>query len=81
MSVPENPLAFPLQDGPVIWPGMTLRDWFAGHALAGQLASVDRADAETMKTNGDEWTYRMFAKHSYALADALLAHREKGSQP
>jgi hypothetical protein len=48
-------------------PGMTLRDWFAGQALAGNLASVPPdadPDAEAM------------ARFSYRVADAMLAARE-----
>ena len=47
--------------------GMTLRDWFAGMALQGIIASgrvcVDHADA---------------ARDAYCYADAMLAAREKG---
>ena len=46
--------------------GMSLRDWFAGQALA-DLASVDR-DVEMFGV--DE-----VAKECYQLADAMLAHR------
>jgi hypothetical protein len=45
--------------------GMTLRDWFAGQALAGLLADPDR--------NGSDSQY---AKVAYSLADAMLATRE-----
>ncbi len=47
------------------WSGMTLRDWFAGQALAGMLTNPDdlhgAADA---------------AKIAYAMADAMLEARE-----
>jgi len=46
---------------------MTLRDFFAGQALAGLLADP-RSDG-----NG-EW----FAKQAYVLADAMIRHREAG---
>jgi hypothetical protein len=45
--------------------GMTLRDWFAGQALAGLLADPDR--------NGSD---NQYAKVAYSLADAMLAARE-----
>ncbi|MFA6241960.1 MAG: hypothetical protein WC655_13580 [Candidatus Hydrogenedentales bacterium] len=49
--------------------GMTLRDWFAGQALAGVLASYSNEqwvnDAETS------------AKEAYRRADAMLAERAK----
>lgn len=48
--------------------GMSLRDWFAGQALAGQ--ALKRAD---------EWwaDYELAAKRCYKIADAMLAEREK----
>jgi hypothetical protein len=45
-------------------PGMTLRDWFAGQALQGLLASTKTSDALTI------------AKDAYILADAMLRARE-----
>ena len=50
---------------PNIWfeDGMTLRDWFAGQALAG--------------ADFDEWReYDHLARHCYQVADAMLAARE-----
>jgi hypothetical protein len=46
-------------------PGMTLRDWFAGQALAGALAdpTCDLSPIE-------------LAKKTYEFADAMLAARE-----
>ena len=44
--------------------GMTLRDWFAGMALQGLLASEVRAK------------YRDFATGSYMLADEMLLERK-----
>ena len=49
--------------------GMSLRDWFAGQALAGWLA------VETGTIMGYEPS---IAKGCYDLADAMLAEREKG---
>ena len=43
--------------------GMSLRDWFAGQALAGQLSNED---ADPVK----------IAKWSYSFADAMIAARE-----
>ena len=45
--------------------GMTLRDWFAGQALAGLLASGGAAD----------WSND--AENAYRAADAMLAAREE----
>lgn len=49
--------------------GMTLRDWFAGQALAGLLAS-DRIGQ--MVDN---------AKDAYTIADAMLAERKREPKP
>jgi hypothetical protein len=44
--------------------GMTLRDWFAGMALSGNIGKlVDSSDPKTI------------AQYAYALADAMLAER------
>jgi hypothetical protein len=57
--------------------GMSLRDWFAGHALAGIMAnettpfSADHAEVEPSQ----------IAAAVYELADAMLAKREKDRQP
>lgn len=70
---PENPPAFPTPDQytpggqPVMQgsSGMTLRDWFAGQALAGMCAQPTDGNA-----NAD-------ARYAYHLADAMLAERAK----
>lgn len=50
-------------------PPMSLRDWFAGQALAGEAA-----------TQGDcIWKAADLAERAYAVADAMLAEREKSS--
>jgi len=45
--------------------GMTLRDWFAGQALAGVLANSNDDYSEPP------------AKWAYAIADAMIAERNK----
>lgn len=50
-----------VQFAEVTYPGMSLRDWFAGQALAG--CSVDLCDP------------RMVAEWCYGVADAMLAAR------
>lgn len=63
--------AFPLKEastGDAL--GMTLRDYFAGHALAGMLADLPK----TMY--GLDWQ-RNVAKGAFELADAMLAERAK----
>lgn len=49
--------------------GMSLRDWFAGQALAGYLASFAGCEADPAK-HADA-----LAKTCFTLADALLAAR------
>jgi hypothetical protein len=67
-EVLANPSAFPLpgwnEDGPGGYPpdpGMTLRDWFAGQALAGMAAQ---------ELDGS-------AQYAYFLADLMLEARAK----
>jgi hypothetical protein len=80
MSEIENPPAFPQHPSAMVaservWgdPGMSLRDWFAGQALAG-LAAVD---------HGNDWGRAgkghgpACARMAYAIADAMLAARKE----
>lgn len=78
----SNPPAFPsvcLGDPghPASEPGMTLRDWFAGQALAGVMSicvSDTPRDGEAMPQS--------FARKAYEIADAMLAARStQGEQP
>ncbi len=57
--------AYPQATG-TYWSGMTLRDWFAGHALAGIADNTD-----------DDRYLAHIAKSAYALADAMLDERQK----
>jgi len=62
---PDNPRAFPnTYDA-----GMTLRDYFAGQALAGSCASAI--------PGRPTYTAEQLAAGCYALADAMLAERAK----
>lgn len=66
----ENPSAFPKFDYGNYGGGMTLRDWFAGQALAGFTAChFDNGDA--IMDAADT------AKAAYNYADAMLAERSK----
>ena len=55
--------AFPLHGGEWVQHGMTLRDWFAGQALAGLVASIETPDDH--------------ARHAYLIAEAMLIERLK----
>ena len=61
----------------VIQPGMSLRDWFAGQALAGDMAAQGDVLGEWLNDVNDEHiNYR--AVFFYRFADAMIAAREKG---
>lgn len=48
--------------------GMSLRDWFAGQALAGEASA-----------QGDTWQDpKKLAERAYRFADAMLVERRKG---
>jgi hypothetical protein len=64
----ENPPAFPRDERFLGHNGMTLRDWFAGQALAGFMASTNRPT--TIARDDAEWCY--------IVADAMLAARNAG---
>lgn len=72
----ENPPAFP-RSGSVYdygaQPGMTLRDYFAGQALAGLLA---HPYCKSVGPGFNGVTVRV-AIEAYAVADAMLAERAK----
>ncbi len=77
MSTSDNPSAFPRKltseerDGVTVFfgeDGMTLRDWFAGQALTGWLASYDADQSVKAKS---------LAEFAYGVADAMLEARKK----
>lgn len=55
--------------GDVQHPGMTLRDWFAGQAMAGMLSG----------TPGPHLIPDRLSKESYEHADAMIAARKAGA--
>lgn len=91
MNNPDNPPAFPtewsteLKPGEAIqkgqftaqFPGMTLRDWFAGQAvnalIAGHVAS--HPDHHIGEDDGLH-----IAVGAYRIADAMLAERKRGHE-
>ena len=64
MSKQDGGPAFPLKNLG-LYPGLTIRDYFAGQALAGMLANTD-----IDKPPGP------LAEDAYMLADAMLAERD-----
>lgn len=76
---PDNPHAFPVAtiDG-YTQDGMSLRDYFAGQALAGILSSREGALAIMHDRPEGMDPIPAIAIACGAYADALLAEREKG---
>lgn len=69
MSAPDGGPAFPTKvhgNEGVDWvePGMTLRDWFAGQALAGWVSDPELTQ-----------TYPEVARGCYEFADAMIIER------
>lgn len=58
--------------------GMSLRDWFAGQALAGLCGNAEEARA--MRKISLAETLGIYADASYRIADAMLAERQKGGE-
>lgn len=56
--------------------GMSLRDWFAGQALAGLLAEPQPEDGEPELGLGRDYAANVAAA-AYRLSDAMLAARSK----
>lgn len=70
MARPDGYPAFPTGYGGKNHPGMTLRDHFAGQAIAPIIALLGRIG------DGDV-PWELVAKSAYGLADAMLAERNK----
>ena len=80
MSKPDGGLAFPslreidMHTGPSREEvGMTLRDYFAGQALAGIMAN----NSLLVAANQDDNVKTIVAEMAYETADAMLAERER----
>jgi hypothetical protein len=58
--------AFPVSNGRDTEHGMTLRDWFAGHALAGFIEALEKPESAAL-----------LAKESYIVADAMISARKQ----
>jgi hypothetical protein len=77
--------AFPYADGSTQSPGMTLREWFAGLALQGFLASAHETE-DKHHTHLDEATHRAFedekiARRCVGVADQLLKVLDQSARP
>lgn len=55
-------------------PGMTLRDYFAGKVLAGELAAEDMGEGALMKRSKEN--AKLMAERAYQMADAMIAARD-----
>lgn len=64
----QNPPAFPRDHRHVGHNGMSLRDWFAGQALAGYCAASQVIEKTYISA---------LSADCYAMADAMLAERAK----
>jgi len=67
MTKDDEQTAFPFGDK---WPGMTLRDWFAGQCLPGIVGN------HVGYSHGQE---AEIAATAYRVADAMLAERDKAA--
>lgn len=57
-------------------PGMTLRDWFAGQALAGLIDGASKAISELAKDT-DVDAKALTACMAFSLADAMIAEKRR----
>lgn len=57
-------------------PVMSLRDWFAGQALAGLASQISGVEHFTPEQRASGWV--AMAAGIYEIADAMLAERTKG---
>lgn len=78
MAINDGGPAFPTpvidQRGARDYPGMSLRDWFAGQAMAGMLAYSQNDRSGNWANNASEIAV---ARGAYEYADAMLAAREQ----
>lgn len=64
--------AFPTENSAAHHPGMSLRDWFAGQALAGLLSDASLNNCVDFEGIDD------YASAAFDAADAMLEARKKG---
>ena len=61
--------------------GMSLRDWFAGQAIAGLLVGRAGMLGNDFSAYAKGYCNGALADRAYALVDAMLAERAKASRP
>lgn len=76
MSTPGHEPAFPGHENSG-YSGMTMREWFAGVALQGMLASPNRK----LKNGDTPSDVAGIAETAFILADAMLAESKKDKVP
>lgn len=59
------------------WDGMSLRDWFAGQALAGNLSAENMGVGWIERLRSPD-NARLMADRAYQMADAMLSARKAG---
>jgi len=69
MTAPDDARRVAVNDAP---DGMTLRDWFAGQALAGIMARMKHSDFNSC-VDADDFSF--VAGDSYAMANAMMVAR------
>lgn len=78
-KIEDGGSAFPIEGGEMSGlhsdPGMSLRDWFAGQALAGQWVGRE-SDFIALTAP----TALNVAESAYRIADAMIAARKTGGQ-
>lgn len=85
MNKPDGGPAFPAVDSPRVISGMSLRDWFAGHAQESDLIlPLDTKNAAAQLGMSVEEYSKDFhnwltinARARYRFADAMIAERER----
>jgi hypothetical protein len=75
-DVPPGIYAFPFKDDAQLCTGMTLRDWFAGQALAGL---TTRDMPPSMGDDLDKYMHAVAAV-AYGHADAMLSARDTNKE-
>jgi hypothetical protein len=63
----------PMPCGPRPQPGMSLRDWFAGQALAGATSTITNVDRSAKEDRAK--VFLLLAEVVYEIADSMLAAR------